>query len=146
MYKIFKVKEDECLKIINNLTNILDFANKICSKCCDVQNLETRIELLKKKAKDEKIEIPDDIIVLIATEIKTNSMDLFGALFRISAFIKFTDNSFTVDVVKKAFEDLKINEESNCKTCPYNTMKNSILDVMNITKSNQIKNWKKNLK
>ena len=98
------------------------------------------------KNRYEKIEIPDDVIELIATEIKTNSIDLFSSLFRISAFIKFTDNSFTVDVVKKAFEDLKINEESNCKTCPYNTMKNSILDVMNITKSNQIKNWKKNLK
>lgn len=146
MYKIFKVKEDECLKIINNLTSILDFANKICSKCCDVQKLETRIGMLKKKAKEEQMEIPDDCIVFIASQIKTNSIDLFSALFRISAFIKFTDNPFTIDVVKKAFKDLKIKEESNCKTCPYNTMKNSILDVMNITKSNQIKNWKKNLK
>lgn len=140
MYKNFKVKEEECLKIVNNLKSILDFANKICSKCCDIQNIETRIEILKKKAKDEQIEISDDVIALIATEIKTNSMDLFSALFRITAFIKFTNSPFTVDVVKKAFEDLKIKEESQCKTCPYNIMKNSILDVMNITKANQINN------
>lgn len=140
MYKNFKVNEEECLKIVNNLKSILDFANKICSKCCDIQNIETRIEILKKKAKDEQIEISDDVIALIATEIKTNSMDLFSALFRITAFIKFTNSPFTVDVVKKAFEDLKIKEESKCKTCPYNTMKNSILDVINITKANQINN------
>ena len=140
MYKNFKVKEEECLKIVNNLKSILDFANKICSKCCDIQNIETRIEILKKKAKDEQIEISDDVIALIATEIKTNSMDLFSALFRITAFIKFTNSPFTVDVVKKAFEDLKIKEESQCKTCTYNIMKNSILDVMNITKANQINN------
>ena len=58
MYKIFKVKEDECLKIINNLTSILDFANKICSKCCDVQKLETRIGMLKRKQKKNKWKFP----------------------------------------------------------------------------------------
>ncbi len=137
MYKIFKVKEEECLKIVNNLTSILEFTNKICSKCCDVKKLETRIEMLKKKVKDEKIEFSDDIIVFIAMEIKTNSMDLFSALFRISAFIKFTNTPFTVENVKKIFKKLKIKEESKCKTCPYNTMKNSILDVINITKANQ---------
>lgn len=142
MYKIFKVKEDECSKIVNNLTSVLDFANKICSKCCDIQKLETRIEMLKKKAKDEQIEIPDDVIVFIATEIKTNSMDLFSALYRISAFVKFTDRPFTVDVVQKAFKDFKFEEESHCKTCPYNTMKNSISDVINITKRNLEKKLK----
>ena len=137
MYKIFKVKEEECLKIVNNLTSILEFTNKICSKCCDVKKLETRIEMLKKKVKDEKIEFSDDIIVFIAMEIKTNSMDLFSALFRISAFIKFTNTPFIVKNVKKIFKKLKIKKESKYKTCPYNTMKNSILDVINITKANQ---------
>lgn len=140
MYKIFKVKEEECLEIVKNLTSILDFTNKICSKCCDIKKLETRIEMLKKKAKEEQMKIPDDCIVFIASQIKTNSIDLFSALYRISAFIKFTDSPFNVDVVKKAFEGLKIKEESKCKTCPYNTIKNSILDVMNITKANQINN------
>jgi chromosomal replication initiation ATPase DnaA len=140
MYKIFKVKEDECSKIVNNLTSVLDFANKICSKCCDIQKLETRIEILKKKAKDEQIEIPEDVIEFIASQIQTNSIDLFSALFRISAFIKFTDSPFTVDVVQKAFKDFKFEEESHCKTCQYNTMKNSISDVINIIKRNQIKN------
>ena len=140
MYKIFKIKETECLEIVKNLINILDFANKICSKCCDIKNLETRIELLKKKAKEEQMEIPDDCIAFIASQIKTNSMDLFSALYRISAFIKFTNSSFTAGVVQKAFKDFKFEEESHCKTCPYNTMKNSISDVINITKTNQIKN------
>lgn len=140
MYKIFKIEETECLEIVKNLTNVLNFANKICSKCCDIKKLETRIELLKKKAKEEQMEISDDCIAFIAKQIKTNSIDLFSALYRISAFIKFTNSPFTVDVVQKAFKDFKFEEESHCKTCPYNTMKNSISDVINITKTNQIKN------
>ncbi len=140
MYKIFKIKETECLEIVKNLTSVLNFANKICSKCCDIKKLETRIELLKKKAKEEQMEIPDDCIAFIASQIKTNSMDLFSALFRISAFVKFTDRPFTVDVIQKAFKDFKFEEESHCKTCPYNTMKNSISDVISITRTNKIKN------
>lgn len=140
MYEIFKVKEEECLEIVKNLTSILDFANKICSKCCDIKKLETRIEMLKKKAKEEQMEIPNDCIAFLASQIKTNSIDLFSALYRISAFIKFTDSPFTFEVVQKVFENLKIKEEEKCKTCPYNTMKNSILDVMNIIKKNKIKN------
>lgn len=32
------------------------------------------------------------------------------------------------------YKFFKIKEEPHCKTCPYNTMKNSISDVISITK------------
>ena len=54
MYCFVKITEAEYTKIINNLKSVLDFANKICSNCCDVQKLETRIDILKKRAEIEK--------------------------------------------------------------------------------------------
>ncbi len=74
----------------------------------DIQppDLETRIAILRKKAEDEKLYVPDDVILYIATQIKSNIRELEGSLLRITAFSAFTGTPLTVDSVQKILKDV----------------------------------------
>ena len=74
----------------------------------DVQapDLETRIAIMRAKAAEEKISIPNDVILLIATKIKSNIRELEGTLLRITAFSAFTGTPLTVDSVQKIIKDV----------------------------------------
>ncbi len=54
----------------------------------DVQppELETRIAILRKKAQMERLDVPDDVLELIASSIERNIRELEGALIRVTAF------------------------------------------------------------
>ncbi|MFH2201952.1 MAG: chromosomal replication initiator protein DnaA [Elusimicrobiota bacterium] len=68
-------------------------------------DLETRIAILRKKAESEKVFVPDDIILFVATVIKSNIRALEGALIRLSAFASLTGNPLTVDTAKELLKD-----------------------------------------
>ncbi|MDR2708830.1 MAG: chromosomal replication initiator protein DnaA [Elusimicrobiota bacterium] len=74
----------------------------------DIQppDLETRIAILRKKAEDEKMFIPDDVILYIATQIKSNIRELEGSLLRISAFSAVTNTTLTLDSVQTILRDI----------------------------------------
>lgn len=74
----------------------------------DIQppDIETRMAILRKKAEEEKLYIPDDVIVYIATQIKSNIRELEGSLLRITAFSAFTGTPLTVDSVQKILKDV----------------------------------------
>jgi chromosomal replication initiator protein len=74
----------------------------------DIQapDLETRIAILRKKAEEEKIYIPDDVVIYIASQIKSNIRQLEGSLLRITAFSLFTGTPLTVDSVQKILQDI----------------------------------------
>ncbi|RUP38945.1 MAG: chromosomal replication initiator protein DnaA [Gordonia sp. (in: high G+C Gram-positive bacteria)] len=59
----------------------------------DVQppDLETRVAILRKKAQMDKIAVPDDVLVLIASHIERNIRELEGALIRVTAFASLTN-------------------------------------------------------
>ncbi|CAM5742518.1 chromosomal replication initiator protein DnaA [Mycolicibacterium aubagnense] len=54
----------------------------------DVQppELETRIAILRKKAQMDRLDVPDDVLELIASRIDRNIRELEGALIRVTAF------------------------------------------------------------
>ena len=54
----------------------------------DVQppDLETRIAILRKKAIQERMSAPDEVLEFIASRISTNIRELEGALIRVTAF------------------------------------------------------------
>jgi chromosomal replication initiator protein len=74
----------------------------------DIQppNLETRVAILRQKASDEKIFVPDDVLMHIATQVKSNIRELEGSLLRISSFSLFTQTPLTVDSVQKILKDI----------------------------------------
>jgi chromosomal replication initiator protein len=74
----------------------------------DIQppDIETRIAILRKKAEEEKLYIPDDVILYIATQVKSNIRELEGSLLRITAFSAFTGTPLTVDSVQKILKDV----------------------------------------
>ncbi|MDR2395744.1 MAG: chromosomal replication initiator protein DnaA [Endomicrobium sp.] len=74
----------------------------------DIQppDLETRIAILRKKAEEEKIYVPDDVVIYIVSQIKSNIRQLEGSLLRITAFSLFTGTPLTVDSVQKILHDI----------------------------------------
>lgn len=68
-------------------------------------DLETRIAILRKKAELEKLFAPDDVILYIATAIKTNIRELEGSLIRVCAFASLTGSHLTVDIAKEVLKD-----------------------------------------
>ena len=74
----------------------------------DIQapDLETRIAILRKKAQMENIDVPNDVMVYIATKIKSNIRELEGALIRIVAYSSLTNRDVTVDLAEEALKDI----------------------------------------
>ena len=74
----------------------------------DIQppDLETRIAILKKKAKVENINISNDVMLYIATEIQSNIRELEGALIRVVAYSSLTNREVTVELAEEALKDI----------------------------------------
>src|SRR5690554_64142 len=68
----------------------------------DIQppDLETRAAILRKKAAADNVDIPNEAIMLIANKITTNIRELEGALIKIKAYSRMTDNSITEDLIE----------------------------------------------
>ncbi|GAA0745714.1 chromosomal replication initiator protein DnaA [Clostridium oceanicum] len=74
----------------------------------DIQapDFETRMAILKKKADVESLNIPNEVMVYIATKIKSNIRELEGALIRIVAFSSLTNKEISVDLASEALKDI----------------------------------------
>ncbi|MBE6065657.1 chromosomal replication initiator protein DnaA [Clostridium cochlearium] len=81
----------------------------------DIQapDFETRMAILKKKADVEHLNIPNEVMVYIATKIKSNIRELEGALIRIVAFSSLTNKEISVDLASEALKDIISSKESN---------------------------------
>ena len=67
----------------------------------DIQtpDYETRLAILKKKAEEERYVIDEDILIKIATRVKSNVRELEGVFNKLVAYTKFTNNPLTDAVV-----------------------------------------------
>lgn len=79
----------------------------------DVQppDLETRIAILKKKMERETVVVPDDVVFLIASKIKSNIRELEGALMRVVAYSSLTSTVVDVKVVEDEILKDSLREE-----------------------------------
>ena len=74
----------------------------------DIQppDLETRIAILRKKVENEHIAIPDDVISLIAENVKSNIRELEGSLIRILACSSLACQEINVDMAHSVLRDI----------------------------------------
>jgi len=68
--------------------------------------LETRVAILIKKAQQNLVMLPEDVAFFIAQRIKSNVRDLEGALQRVLAFSRFTNQPFSIEMAQEALKDL----------------------------------------
>ncbi|WP_068249349.1 chromosomal replication initiator protein DnaA [Janibacter corallicola] len=81
----------------------------------DVQppDLETRIAILRKKAIQEKLSVPADVLEFIASRISTNIRELEGALIRVTAFSSLNRQPVDMGLAQIVLKDLMPNEQSS---------------------------------
>ncbi len=80
----------------------------------DIQppELETRIAILRKKAAQDKLNAPDDVLEYIASKISTNIRELEGALIRVTAFASLNRQGVDLSLTEIVLKDLIPSETS----------------------------------
>ena len=98
----------------------------------DIQppDFETRMAILKKKADVEKLNVANDVMVYIATKIKSNMRELEGALIRIVAYSSLTNREITVELAAEALKDIISNKQGTIITI--STIQEAIADYFNL--------------
>lgn len=73
----------------------------------DIQppDYETRLAILGKKAESENMNVPDDVMSFIAKSIDSNIRELEGALTRVAAYAKLTNQNITLDFATGTLKD-----------------------------------------
>jgi chromosomal replication initiator protein len=81
----------------------------------DVQppDLETRIAILRKKAIQDRMKVPDDVLEYIATNFSTNIRELEGALIRVTAFSNLNRQAVDLPLAVIVLKDVLPNETPN---------------------------------
>ena len=74
-----------------------------------VPDLETRIAILRKKAAQESLDPPPEVLEFIATKIQSNVRELEGALIRVTAFASLNKQAIDIRLAEIVLKDL-INE------------------------------------
>lgn len=74
----------------------------------DIQppDLETRIAILRKKSSTQNFNIPEEIILFIASKIKFNIRELEGALTRVVAFSSLNKEPLSLEMAQQVMSDL----------------------------------------
>ncbi|BFU48017.1 chromosomal replication initiator protein DnaA [Krasilnikovia sp. MM14-A1004] len=73
----------------------------------DIQppDLETRIAILQKKATQERMYAPDDVLEFIASRVSNSIRELEGALIRVTAFASLTRSPVQLSVAEEVLRD-----------------------------------------
>jgi chromosomal replication initiator protein len=86
---------------------------RLCSRfewglIADIQppDLETRLAILRSKCSSCAAEVPDDVLMLIASQVQRNIRELEGALNRVLALSSLSEMPLDVGVAKAALDSL----------------------------------------
>jgi len=79
----------------------------------DIQppDLETKVAILRKKAEIEKINLPDNVALFIASKIKSNIRELEGSLVRLTALASLKGDSINLSLAQEALRNILEEEE-----------------------------------
>jgi chromosomal replication initiator protein len=78
----------------------------------DIQppDVETKVAILKKKAELNRIELPDDVALLIGSSSASNIRELEGMLIRIGAYSSLTKNKINLAMAKDILKDIIVDK------------------------------------
>ncbi|MDG1187545.1 MAG: chromosomal replication initiator protein DnaA [Ilumatobacter sp.] len=84
----------------------------------DIQlpDLETRIAILRNKAERDRVEVPNETLDFIATNIATNIRELEGALIRVTAYASLSGQPITTDLAQTQLADLMVDTKPKHRT------------------------------
>jgi len=73
----------------------------------DIQppDLETRIAILRKRAQDDHLQIPAEVLEFIASNVRSNIRELEGSLIRLLAFSSLTDSEINLNLAREVLKD-----------------------------------------
>lgn len=79
-------------------------------------DLETRIAILRKKAKADGLDIPNEVMLYIANQIDSNIRELEGALIRVVAYSSLVNKDITAGLAAEALKDIIPNNKPSVIT------------------------------
>ena len=85
----------------------------------DIQppDLETKIAILRRKAELEGAELPDDVALFVANQVRANIRELEGLLNRVVAFSSLTGRPLSLDLARETLRDI-LDERGRRSTAP----------------------------
>ncbi len=97
----------------------------------DPPDLETRIAILRSKAEEERVSVPEDVILYLANEIKNNIRILEGALTKVVANAALLGTPLTIDTAKNILKDV-ITKERETKPITVEKIQKVVAEHYNI--------------
>jgi chromosomal replication initiator protein len=68
--------------------------------------IETRLAILRKKARGMQIKLPDEVFEFLANRIRSNVRRLEGALMRVASFASLSGKALTQEVIEHLLKDI----------------------------------------
>ena len=74
----------------------------------DIQppDIETKVAILRKKAEAERVELPENVALFIASKVRTNIRELEGSLIRLIAYASLTGRDIDLALAQEILRDL----------------------------------------
>jgi len=98
----------------------------------DIQapDLETRMAIIRQKAANDNIELPNDVITLLATNITTNIREIEGAYTKLVAYTSIMNMPITIETAQKVLNDMNISTVNAVIT--FDTITQAVAEYFNI--------------
>jgi len=79
----------------------------------DIQppDIETKVAILRKKAENERVALPENVALFIASKVRTNIRELEGSLIRLIAYASLTGRDIDLALAQEVLRDLLHTEE-----------------------------------
>ncbi len=74
----------------------------------DIQppDLETRMAILRQKAFNDNVELPNDVLTLLATSITSNIREIEGAYTKVVAYSSLMNVPITIEITKRILDEM----------------------------------------